>query len=72
MTQHSAASNNLQCHDEAGLPVPQVHEAIPFRQSRALIESTTLLGSTGQLIIRHAGRDYCLRLTRSGRLILTA
>lgn len=34
--------------------------------------STELLGCEGELIIEHAGREYRLRLTSNGKLILTA
>lgn len=33
--------------------------------------STELLGRSGRLIIEHNGEDYVLRITRSGKLILT-
>jgi hemin uptake protein HemP len=36
------------------------------------IPSGELLGERGELIIVHAGREYRLRLTHSGKLILTA
>jgi hemin uptake protein HemP len=36
------------------------------------IESRELLGERGELIIVHAGREYRLRLTQNGKLILTA
>ena len=36
------------------------------------VPSTELLGARGELIITHAGREYRLRLTQSGKLILTA
>ena len=36
------------------------------------VRSTELLGDRGELIIVHAGREYRLRLTHSGKLILTA
>ena len=36
------------------------------------IPSAELLGERGELIIVHAGREYRLRLTQSGKLILTA
>lgn len=36
------------------------------------IASVDLLGERGELIIVHAGREYRLRLTHSGKLILTA
>jgi hemin uptake protein HemP len=30
------------------------------------------MGSRGELIIVHEGREYTLRITRNGKLILTA
>jgi hemin uptake protein HemP len=36
------------------------------------VPSGELLGERGELIIVHAGREYRLRLTQSGKLILTA
>lgn len=35
------------------------------------ISSKELLGATGQLFIEHLGEQYCLRLTRQNKLILT-
>lgn len=34
--------------------------------------SAELLGARGELIIEHNGREYRLRLTQNGKLILTA
>jgi hemin uptake protein HemP len=36
------------------------------------IRSHELLGQRGELIIEHNGREYRLRVTQSGKLILTA
>lgn len=36
------------------------------------ITSEMLLAGSRELVIKHAGRDYHLRLTRQGKLILTA
>lgn len=36
------------------------------------VPSQVLLGNHGQLIIEHAGREYVLRRTSTGKLILTA
>ena len=36
------------------------------------IASATLLGPRGELIIVHNGREYRLRITQNGKLILTA
>jgi hemin uptake protein HemP len=42
----------------------------PFPKGRAM--SHQLLAERGELVIEHNGRDYRLRLTQSGKLILTA
>jgi hemin uptake protein HemP len=47
-----------------------VTAATPMRQQR--ISSQALLGRRGELIIEHDGREYRLRLTQNGKLILTA
>jgi hemin uptake protein HemP len=39
---------------------------------RPKISSQALLGPRGELIIEHGGREYRLRLTQNGKLILTA
>ncbi|WP_447927659.1 MULTISPECIES: hemin uptake protein HemP [unclassified Vreelandella] len=36
------------------------------------VDSRTLLGSAGELVIVHENRRYVLRRTKSGKLILTA
>ena len=36
------------------------------------VMSNELLGERGELIIEHDGREYRLRRTQSGKLILTA
>jgi hemin uptake protein HemP len=36
------------------------------------VMSSQLLGERGELIIEHHGREYRLRRTQSGKLILTA
>ena len=36
------------------------------------IESATLFGRARELVILHAGREYHLRVTQNGKLILTA
>jgi hemin uptake protein HemP len=36
------------------------------------VPSRALLGERGELIIEHAGREYRLRQTSTGKLILTA
>ena len=36
------------------------------------LSSAALLQGERQIVIEHAGREYCLRLTAQGKLILTA
>jgi len=36
------------------------------------VKSETLMGDRKELIIEHAGREYVLRVTQNGKLILTA
>jgi hemin uptake protein HemP len=43
----------------------------PRAPSIRRIGSRELMGPSGQLIIRHAGDDYRLRVTSKGKLILT-
>jgi hemin uptake protein HemP len=38
----------------------------------ARVSSEVLLGPRGELLIVHNGREYRLRLTQNGKLILTA
>jgi len=38
----------------------------------ARVSSAALLGNNAELIIEHGGREYRLRRTQSGKLILTA
>jgi hemin uptake protein HemP len=36
------------------------------------ISSENLMGRKGEMVILHQGREYTLRVTRNGKLILTA
>ena len=36
------------------------------------VNSEALLGKARALVITHNGREYCLRVTQNGKLILTA
>jgi hemin uptake protein HemP len=46
--------------------------AIPHTLAQDRVLSQHLLGGRGELIIEHEGREYRLRRTQSGKLILTA
>jgi hemin uptake protein HemP len=41
-------------------------------ESPSRVSSESLLGNRGELLIVHNGREYRLRLTQNGKLILTA
>jgi hemin uptake protein HemP len=51
-------------HDSA----PAVPEPMPARR----VTSDALLGDSPALVIVHNGREYLLRVTQNGKLILTA
>ena len=48
-------------------PAESQHGAAPER-----VSSESLLGRNRELVIVHNGREYHLRLTQNGKLILTA
>jgi hemin uptake protein HemP len=52
-------------------PVKQKPPPKPVAEPRR-IPSVELLGRAGQVVILHNGREYRLRETQSGKLILTA
>ena len=54
-------------HAKTSAPEAPRHVEPPAR-----VTSNDLLGSKGELLIAHNGREYRLRLTRNGKLILTA
>jgi hemin uptake protein HemP len=47
-------------------------EAVNRPPEEKRVSSEALLGPKKQLLIVHNGREYCLRLTQNGKLILTA
>ena len=59
---------------EQTLPKPEENQGgepqVGFVSDRVM--SQQLLGRKGELIIEHEGREYRLRRTQSGKLILTA
>lgn len=55
-------------HPETPSIRPLARAAEPPRR----VSSRELLGSHGELIIEHQGREYRLRITQNGKLILTA
>ena len=50
----------------------QKFQQIRSGESRARVSSQDLLAGRPELVIEHNGREYRLRLTQSGKLILTA
>lgn len=51
---------------------PQKNPDGAATEAPARVSSESLLGPRGELLIVHNGREYRLRLTQSGKLILTA
>ncbi len=57
------------------IPVARVQasqQSLAPKDAPQRISSAALLGSRRQLVIVHNGREYLLRLTQSGKLLLTA
>jgi len=50
----------------------QTNEGPVSAQTPPRVSSQILLGARKELVIVHNGREYRLRLTQNGRLILTA
>ena len=47
-------------------------EAPQYASPPRVVDSATLFQGAGEIVIRHAGREYRLRKTRLDKLILTA
>jgi hemin uptake protein HemP len=45
---------------------------VPQSATPMKVTSESLLGTRRELVISHAGREYRLRVTQNGKLILTA
>lgn len=55
------------------MPVAEQRSGQPLSADKPReVESRALLGPQGQLVIQHDNRRYVLRITKSGKLILTA
>ena len=52
------------------MPLQKSTESIPNAPER--VRSDALLGHAKELVIIHNGREYRLRMTQNGKLILTA
>ena len=61
---------NFPIPESPDVPVPAGGSPSAPRPRRAT--SRELLGEADQLVIEHDGREYRLRLTQNGKLILTA
>lgn len=55
------------------VPMPQSRGVVPQLPPGELkrLSSEELIGPAREVLIRHAGCDYRLRITRQGKLILT-
>ncbi|HKQ28305.1 MAG TPA: hemin uptake protein HemP [Burkholderiales bacterium] len=54
---------------QIGPKAPDLH---PVGPAQRRVRSEELLGREREIVILHNGREYRLRLTQSGKLILTA
>jgi len=54
-------------HVTLAAPAPEAPDA---HSGPRVVSSTELLNGAKEIIIRHVGEDYRLRLTRAGKLIL--
>lgn len=68
---------NVNASLPAGSDRPPSGDRAPERSQAARTpaprtNSRTLLGEGGELVIEHDGREYRLRITQNGKLILTA
>jgi hemin uptake protein HemP len=57
---------------DVSLPSPPRASGKPVATALPRVASADLLGERGELVIEHQGREYRLRLTQNGKLILTA
>lgn len=64
---HSSMNQDENSDTPARPSQPRGEEGLPTR-----VQSSELLGPSGQIEIEHAGRIYRLRVTQQGKLILTA
>lgn len=60
-------------NEKKGLPPTEDgnHQERGRTDGMARVSSAQLLEPSGRLIIEHNGQEYVLRITRSGKLILT-
>ena len=58
--------------ERKGVPDPAARDPAGPRAAPHVIDSSALFRTSPEILIRHNGRDYRLRLTRLGKLILTA
>lgn len=63
-------SSNTAKGERSAAPAPAEAAGAQARARR--VRSETLLGGASMLVIEHNGREYWLRVTASGKLILTA
>ena len=54
------------------MTIPSKPLSAPRHEAPPRVTSESLLGTRGELVILHNGREYRLRLTQTGKLILTA
>ena len=69
-TVDSTDENNYRCH--IMVEPASKRNVLPFRTPPKRVSSAALFRGRREIVIVHGGREYCLRLTHDGKLILTA
>ena len=64
--------NNYRSRVTIKNPAPVLIPAATDAEPPVRVTSDSLLGNRGELVIVHNGREYRLRRTQNGKLILTA
>lgn len=69
MTEHNENSYRLSTMSAQAVKTMRAATANP---TQPRVQSATLFGAHREVVIVHNGREYRLRLTQNGKLILTA
>lgn len=72
LTHRIATYYHLHMKSNDARPEPACHKNVQPEPRQRRTTSTALLAGSTELIIEHHGREYRLRITQQGKLILTA
>jgi len=65
-------NSSLPSTGSASASTPVARSPYTPREGIRRVASSDLLGDASELVIEHGGREYRLRITSNGKLILTA